>query len=187
MSSHLRLCLPKGIFPVGVPVNILKALLPSLILATWPAHLNLLDYSAKNTQENVLSLEPAILVVGCQISFIKCMIRAGYHTSIKIMTLEWDLPRVILVSFILHEPWTQSQWRLHIKYLSNPSVPLGAQGFYKYKEIQTKFIDKINLPLFSTVLPSNSRLFLSCRPFIVITFSTGLMGELSTDQARRQK
>ena len=25
------------------------------------------------------------------------------------------------------------------------------------------------LPLFSTVLPSNSRLFLSCRPFVVIT------------------
>ena len=35
----------------------------------------------------------------------------------------------------------------------------------------------INLPLFSTVLPSNSRLFLSCRPFVVITtFSTGLVG-----------
>ena len=32
-------------------------------------------------------------------------------------------------------------------------------------------------PLFSTVLPSNSRLFLSCRPFVVITtLSTGLVG-----------
>ena len=36
---------------------------------------------------------------------------------------------------------------------------------------------RINLPLFSTVLPSNSWLFLSCRPFVVITtFSTGLVG-----------
>ena len=35
---------------------------------------------------------------------------------------------------------------------------------------------RINLPLFSTVVPSNSRLFLSCRPFVVITkFSTGLV------------
>ena len=35
---------------------------------------------------------------------------------------------------------------------------------------------RINLPLLSTVLPSNSRLFLSCRPFVVITtFSTGLV------------
>ena len=35
---------------------------------------------------------------------------------------------------------------------------------------------RINLPLFSTVLPSNSRLFLSCSPFVVITtFSTGLV------------
>ena len=36
---------------------------------------------------------------------------------------------------------------------------------------------KINLPLLSTVLPSNSMLFLSCKPFVVITtFSTGLVG-----------
>ena len=35
---------------------------------------------------------------------------------------------------------------------------------------------RINLALFSTVLPPNSRLFLSCRPFAVITtFSTGLV------------
>ena len=32
-SSHLRLGLPKGLFPVGLPVKILKALLPILILS----------------------------------------------------------------------------------------------------------------------------------------------------------
>ena len=38
-------------------------------------------------------------------------------------------------------------------------------------------IVRINLPLFSIVLPSNSRLFLSYRPFVDITaFSTGLVG-----------
>ena len=33
LSSHLHLGLPKGLFPVGLPVKILKALLPSSILA----------------------------------------------------------------------------------------------------------------------------------------------------------
>ena len=43
LSSHLRLGLPKVLFPVGLPVKILKELLSSSILATCPAHLNLLD------------------------------------------------------------------------------------------------------------------------------------------------
>jgi hypothetical protein len=34
MYSRLRLGLPKGLFPVGLTVKILKALLPSSILAT---------------------------------------------------------------------------------------------------------------------------------------------------------
>jgi hypothetical protein len=43
MSSHLDLDLPRSLFPVDLPVKILKALLSSLILATYPAYLTLLD------------------------------------------------------------------------------------------------------------------------------------------------
>ena len=43
LFSHLRQGLLKGLFPVGLPVKILKALLPSSILATSPTYLNLLD------------------------------------------------------------------------------------------------------------------------------------------------
>ena len=43
LSSHLRLDLPNGLFPVVLSVKILKALLPSSILATCPAYLNLLQ------------------------------------------------------------------------------------------------------------------------------------------------
>ena len=43
LSTRLRLGLPKGLFPARLPVKLLKALLSSSILATLPAHLNLLD------------------------------------------------------------------------------------------------------------------------------------------------
>jgi hypothetical protein len=43
LSSRLRLGLPNGVFPVDLPVKILKILLPSSILATRSAHLILLD------------------------------------------------------------------------------------------------------------------------------------------------
>ena len=38
------------------------------------------------------------------------------------------------------------------------------------------YIYRINLPLFSTIIPSSIFMFLSCRPFVVITtLSTGLV------------
>jgi hypothetical protein len=43
LSYHLHLGLPKGLFLVDVPVKILEALLPLSFLATWLAHLNILD------------------------------------------------------------------------------------------------------------------------------------------------
>jgi hypothetical protein len=43
LSSHLLLGLPKGLFPVSLPVRILKELLSSSILATCPVHLSHLD------------------------------------------------------------------------------------------------------------------------------------------------
>ena len=58
MSSHLRLCLPEGLFPVGLPVKILKALLPFSILATCPAHLNLLDMGVVMDSTIVHKLTP---------------------------------------------------------------------------------------------------------------------------------
>ena len=43
---HSNIVLRKGLFPVGVAVNILKAFLPFSILATWLARFNLLDLIA---------------------------------------------------------------------------------------------------------------------------------------------
>ena len=66
LSSHLRLGLPKGLFPVDVLVKILKALLPSSILATWPAYLNLhhRDYIRWTVQNmKFLIVEPSPLSI----------------------------------------------------------------------------------------------------------------------------
>ena len=50
---------------------------------------------------------------------------------------------------------------------------------FNYHDLCTdeKISVRINLPLFSTVVTSNNIMFLSCRPFVVITtLSTGLVG-----------
>ena len=47
----------------------------------------------------------------------------------------------------------------------------------KWLLFETVILVRINLPLFSTVVPSNIFMFQSCRPFVVITtLSTGLVG-----------
>jgi hypothetical protein len=43
LSSHLRLGLPNGLFPSGLPINTLYTPLLSPICATWPTHFILLD------------------------------------------------------------------------------------------------------------------------------------------------
>jgi hypothetical protein len=44
LFSHLCLGLPKCLFPVDLPIKILKALLPSSIMTICPANLNLLYF-----------------------------------------------------------------------------------------------------------------------------------------------
>ena len=44
LSSHLRLGLPSDLFPSGFPTKTLFTPLLSLVSATWPAHLILLDF-----------------------------------------------------------------------------------------------------------------------------------------------
>ena len=48
IGSHIFLGSPRGLVFIGLPINILKALLPFHILAMFFAHLNLLDLITLN-------------------------------------------------------------------------------------------------------------------------------------------
>jgi hypothetical protein len=71
--------------------------------------------------------------------------------------------------------------------MANEHIRRGSNSYEKLKTF--KYLGcllkvRINLPLFSTVLPSFSRLFLSCRPFVVITTPTGLVENVITTKGR---
>jgi hypothetical protein len=52
LFTHLSLDLPCGLFPSGFPTNILYTFV-SLIRATWPSHLILLDLIKSNENINI--------------------------------------------------------------------------------------------------------------------------------------
>ena len=91
MSSHLHLDLPKGLFLAVLPVKMLKALLPSSILATRPAHLSFLDL---NHPDNVrwtlqtmkfLIVEPSRLPYSCNYC-IKSQLRPWENFQYRVLT-----------------------------------------------------------------------------------------------------
>ena len=83
-------------------------------------------------------------------------------------------------------PWCCGYLRSALHYVFMPSIQLYSyilanyfifHKLFRISLILNMFVTvRINLPLFSNV-PSNVCMFLSCRPFVVITLlSTGLVG-----------
>ena len=79
--------------------------------------------------------------------------------------------------------------RGHKIYLNSKCVSTFQRGHIKHLSlfliscfcIDGKISVRINLPLFSIIVPASICKFLSCRPFVVITtLSTGLVGVTST-------
>ena len=98
--------------------------------------------------------------ISCCHSYVKCL-HPSADSKMHSVIVKRCLVMRFLVIFFFHMLGSctkakPSTWRTRMLFQSFPLL----LEFY--------------LPLFSTVLPSNSRLFLSCRPFVVITFSTGL-------------
>jgi hypothetical protein len=82
LSTHLRLCVPSGLFPSGFPTNILYAFRFS-IRATCPAHLILLDLITpyhKNIKYSVTAVWTPVL-------FQIYVLRSSMNVNIKY--LDW--------------------------------------------------------------------------------------------------
>ena len=110
LSSHLRLSLPKGFFPVGLPVKILKALLPSSNLATWPAHLNLLDLIYKNNEIESL----IVTVFLAKLEVVYCVLMSEVPKNTYIWPL-WKYKRIHGCNF---NRWVDKSGRRMVRWLS---------------------------------------------------------------------
>ena len=85
LYSHLRLGLPNVLFPVGLPVNILKAL-PSSILVTRPEKLNLLDLI--NLAANCTNCE-------------------GHNIIINYNNIQWSVDRQTVNQSFIADMWSE--------------------------------------------------------------------------------
>ena len=93
-------------------------------------------------------------------------IRSFYYTLESLYTkLHWfQVFHQYCNSLYCQEICSDNLWSRKLKY-----------SYVHHAEI-VNHIMGINLPLFSTIVPSIICMLLSCRPFVVITLSTGLVG-----------
>ena len=112
--------------------------------------------------------ESSFLECNCIINTAYVATRSNYQlTTTPSFPPQTILPRSEKITELVSQ--TIYSMRLSIAPLSPVNSP-------RFKDlINHQINDLINLPLFSTVVPAIIFVFLSCRPFVVNTFSTGLV------------
>ena len=102
LPSHLRLGLPKDLFPVGLPTKILKALLPSSILATCPVHLNLLEHNNITHFKISWRIQKAINNIRRQ--FLTYYLNLNHMKLFGIIFAKTDLSLTYILNMCLYNP-----------------------------------------------------------------------------------
>ena len=120
---HLRFSLPKGLFPLDLPVKILKALVPYSIMVKWLAHFNLLNLITLTILDERYNYEVphcgdfstlALRTIGLLISTFLMRPVTSQSSSYPVVFTWLVVPRSRSIPYLKLWKWNFTFWHLNM-------------------------------------------------------------------------